>query len=73
MYSVITAEVVAARHADLLREAERARRVAAARRRGAIRSAGWRSRTGALLIGFGEAVAGRPRTAWAVPETERCT
>jgi hypothetical protein len=73
MHSVVEADLVAARHADLLREAERARRVAAARRRGAIRSAGWRSRTGALLIGLGEAVAGRPRTAWAVPETERCT
>jgi hypothetical protein len=71
MYSVLEAEVVAARHADLLREAERARRVAAARRQGAIGPGGWRSRVGALLIGFGETVAGRPHTAWAVTESQR--
>lgn len=71
MHPVITGEVIAARHADLLREAEHARRVAAARRLGAIGPAGWRSRVGVLLIGLGEAVAGRPRTATALPQTER--
>ena len=65
MHSVVEAEMVAARHADLLREAERARRVAMARRQGAIGPGGWRSRLGGLLIGLGETVAGRPHTAWA--------
>jgi hypothetical protein len=66
MHPVTTADVIAARHADLLREAERARRVAAARRRGALTTASWRSR-----IGAGEAVAGRPRAAIAAPQMER--
>jgi hypothetical protein len=69
----MTPEVIAARHDDLLREAARARRVAAARRRGALASTAWRSRVGALLIGLGEAVAGRPRTALALSQSERCS
>jgi hypothetical protein len=71
MLPVTTIEVVAARHADRLREADHARRVAAARRRGALAPAAWRSRVGAVLIGLGEAVAGRPRAVLAVPQTER--
>jgi hypothetical protein len=67
----MTTEVIAARRADLLREAERARRVAAARRRGALGRSTWRVRVGALFIGLGEAVAGRPRAALALPQSER--
>lgn len=69
----VTTEVMAARHADLLREAERARRVAEARRRGAMAPAPWRSRVGALLIGLGEAVAGRQPAVLALSQTERCS
>ena len=71
MHPLTTTEVVAARHADLLREAQRARRVAAARRRGALAPAGWRPRLGAVLIGLGEAVAGHPRAALAASQAKR--
>jgi hypothetical protein len=67
----VTTEVIAARRADLLREAEHARRVAAARRRGALEPRAWRARVGGALIGLGEAVAGRPRAALALPQSER--
>ena len=71
MHPVTTADMIAARHADLVREAEHARRVAAARRRGAITTAPWRSRIGGALIALGETVAGRPRAAMASPQMER--
>jgi len=68
----MTTEVIAARRADLLREAEHARRVAAARHRGALGTNAWRARIGALLIGLGEAVADRPRAALGLPQSKRC-
>ena len=60
MGSLMTAELMEARHADLLREARQARRVAAARRTGAIQPSAWRRRVGARLIHFGESLSGRP-------------
>jgi hypothetical protein len=44
MYGAVLPELVAARHADLLRDAARVRRVAAARHSEAIPSTAWRWR-----------------------------
>jgi hypothetical protein len=67
------AEVIAARHADLLREATQARRVLAARRRNGDVTRGWRSRVGARLIALGESLGRSPApAAFTVPQTERC-
>ena len=66
------ADVMAARHTDLLREADHARRVLAARRRNGNTTRGWRSRVGARLIALGESMGGSPAApAWSLPRTER--
>jgi hypothetical protein len=72
MHPAITADVMAARHADLLREAEQARRVLAARRRNRSEPSRWRSRVGAILIALGETIEGRPtRGAWKLSQAQR--
>lgn len=69
-----SADVMAARHTDLLREAEQARRVLAARRRNGDATRRWRSRVGARLIALGETIGGSPApAALSVPQTERGT
>jgi hypothetical protein len=65
------ADVVAARHADLLREAEQARRVLAARRVQGRATRSWRSRVGARLIALGVSLGGSATTAWNLPQSER--
>jgi hypothetical protein len=51
MYGAALSDMATARHADLLREAANARRVAAARRNGASPPAAWRWRQLADLRG----------------------
>lgn len=62
MHGAILGELIGARHADLLREAERARRAASVRCGGAIPPSAWRRRLGVLVIRLGEAITGRPAT-----------
>lgn len=58
MHPVITSEILATRRADLLREAQHARLVAAARRTGKVGPVRWRRRLGARLVRAGEALQG---------------
>lgn len=58
MHPGLSGELLRARHAELVREASQARRIAAARRATGTPRRTWRGRAGLWLVRLGEAIAG---------------
>lgn len=58
MHPGISGELLRARHAELVREASQARRIAAARRAAGAPRLRWRGRAGLWFVRLGESIAG---------------